>query len=142
MPKKKKPKKDKLSGFTWLRARVEKILDNSTVTDITEASIVGGLAILGALRLNDWKGALLGPISYKLATVSGGGMLDPSRMAGIAGLLLLGASVAGNPNVPPEEGGGQGFWEKSAQLKCKEGYVLDWNVAEGWHCKPIRGPPG
>ena len=77
----------------------------------------------------------------KLATSPGGGVHGAPQIVGLAGLLLLGACVSGDPTLPPEEGGGEGFWEKTASLQCREGYVLDWDIVKGWRCVPIRGPP-
>ena len=117
-------------------------MDRSTIKDVADVGLMGALAWLGYERFKDWKGALLGPVSLKLATTPGGGFAVPvSQVAGLAGLLLLGAAVSGAPGKPPEEGGGEGFWEKQAQLHCEEGYVLDWNAVHGWYCKPIHGPP-
>lgn len=141
---KKKPKKTRKHfkiNLERIARHIGKIVDNSSIKDIADATLMASLAYLGAQRFHDWKGAFIGPVAFKLATAPGGGTLDPSRLTGVAGLLFLGACVSSNPTGPPEEGGGPGFWEKAVQYHCQEGYVLDWNVAEGWHCKPVFGPP-
>lgn len=134
----KKPRKGfKRSQKEWeesISGHIGHILDNSTIKDIFDALIMGGLAYAGFNRLKTIEGALLGPISYKIAQSPS----LPAGIAGVSGLIFLGGLMSAGGGIPPEEGGGTGFWEKTTELKCKEGYVLDWNIIQGWHCKPMR----
>lgn len=69
-------------------------LQKQNPKDLAEVAIMVGLAYAGYETFKDWRGALLGPVSLKLAQTSGG-TLSPSQIAGIAGLSLLGVAIAG-----------------------------------------------
>jgi len=133
---KKKPRERVKKGFDTLLEWVK----TQNPKDLAELALMGGLAYLGYERFKDWKGALVGPISLKLALTPGGMGVPVSQVAGLSGLLLLGAAVSGGAGIPPQEGGGEGFWEKQTELHCEKGYVLDWNIRDGWYCKPMRQP--
>lgn len=60
------------------------IIDKSNVAQIVDALIYGGVAIQGALVMNDPRGALIGPIGLKLAQ-------SPNLIAGGAGIAVLAA---------------------------------------------------
>lgn len=115
---------------------IGKLIDNSNVKDVADIAIMGGLAYVGYNRTKRIEGALLGPVSYKVAQ----SMNLAAGIAGVSGLIFLGALMGAGATVPPEEGGGEGFWEKTTELHCEEGSILDWNIIDGWHCKLMRQP--
>ena len=103
--KKNKVKKIKKAARRHLKVSLErlaihlgKIVDNSSVKDIQEAGLNVALAFAGYDAFKNWKGALLGPVSLKLATAPGG-TPPVSQIAGIAGLSMLGLAM-----VTPWEG--------------------------------------
>jgi len=75
-----------------------KIVDNSSVKDIQEATLNIALAIAGYEAFHNWKGSLLGPVSLKLATTQGG-TPPVAQITGVAGLSLLGLAL-----ITPYEG--------------------------------------
>ena len=98
MPKNKKKNLKKVRkhfkfNLERLAKHLGKIADNTSFKDIQEIALNAGLAYAGYERFKDWKGALLGPVSLKLATAPGG-TPPVSQMAGIAGLSILGLAYA------------------------------------------------
>ena len=61
--------------------------------DLAEVALMGALAYAGYQTFKDWRGALLGPVSLKLATTTGG-TPPAAQIAGITGLGMLGVSAA------------------------------------------------
>jgi hypothetical protein len=68
-------------------SHIGKIIDNSNLRDVADAIIMGALAYLGFETFQDWRGAIVGPVGYKLATTMGG----TPPVSQITGLGLLGA---------------------------------------------------
>ena len=109
--RKKLTSKEIISAATNLTDKLPKALD---------ITVNLGLAYLGYQTFRDWRGALVGPVSYALAkspNIAG-------SIAGVGGLTILGLfSVAGEgiqhppqePMKAPEEIGGQ---------TCQQGYTL------------------
>jgi len=71
---------------------IGKIVDNSSIKDIAEASLTAALAYAGYQRFKGVGGALLGPVSLKLAQTPGG-ITSPSQIAGVLGLCTLGVAM-------------------------------------------------
>jgi len=113
-------------------AHLGKIFDNSNAREIIDMIAAMGSAYLGATTLNKYptRGALMGLISYKLATTEG----NLAQAAGLTGLLMLGAAW-GDPTEPGVEQ--QNFWSQAIKQKCPENSILEWNILKGWHCIPI-----
>jgi len=118
--------------------KLGKLVENSSLKDVTDFALMAGLAALGAKKFGTWEGSLLGPVSFKLATTqNAGGLTSPSQIAGVAGLAFLGASLAAHPmSIEPQNTALEAFWENVASKKCEEGYILEWNAIEGWVCVP------
>ena len=92
----KKPRKKKVKEPFWKKLNPElqhigkhigKIIDNSSLKDVTDVAMMGALAYLGYEHFKNPAGALIGPLGYKLATTMGG--QPPASQ--IAGLAILGA---------------------------------------------------
>ncbi|GAH91058.1 unnamed protein product, partial [marine sediment metagenome] len=74
--RKKKPKSKHGEGFTRTKKQWEnsfadhvgKIIDNSSLKDIGEFAVMGLLAVMTAERTGDIRGAVIGPLAFKLAT--------------------------------------------------------------------------
>lgn len=93
-----KPKKKKLKVpsklITWLQGQKADALKD-LVLDV-------GLAALGVKAFGSVEGALLGPVSLRLARTRGG--TPPiAQMTGVAGLVILGVANAGNKDRPGVE---------------------------------------
>jgi len=67
-----------------------------------DVGLNAALAYAGYEAFKDWRGALLGPVSLKLAQ-AGGGTPPISQIAGVAGLAFLGVSFAGSSLVNPSQ---------------------------------------
>ena len=65
------------------------VIDNSRAQDLVNAFLNIGLAYAGYEIFRDWKGALLGPISLKLATSNN----LAAGTAGVVGLASLGLAA-------------------------------------------------
>jgi len=73
---------------------IAKIAENTSLKDIQDIILNLGLAYAGYEALRDWKGAVLGPVSLKLAQTQGG--TPPiAQIAGVAGLSLIGVALLG-----------------------------------------------
>jgi len=97
MGKKKKAKKVRKSfkfNLERIARHIGKIIDNSNVKDVQEIALNIALAYAGYEALGDWKGALLGPISLKLAQTTGG-TPPVAQITGVAGLSLIGLALLG-----------------------------------------------
>ena len=70
-----------------LAKHLGKIADNTSFKDIQEIALNAGLAFAGYEAFHNWKGALLGPVSLKLATTQGG-TPPVAQITGVAGLSL------------------------------------------------------
>jgi len=113
-----------------LHARFESILKSLAphFPSIAEAALMGGLAYVGYSKFG-LEGALLGPVSLKLATAPGG-TIPVSQTAGLIGLGLLGLSFQKSPDILPPD----------LDNKCPEGYKLNHNLLYGWHCVKLGMP--
>ena len=95
------PKKKARKGFTrskkeWeksIAGHIGKLVDKLTAKDLIDISLNVGLAYAGYQVFKDWKGALFGPISLKLAQVEGG-TPPVAQSAGLAGLVTLGVALS------------------------------------------------
>ena len=87
MPKKrkKKPRQKLKKGLDVIMDWIQK----QKPKDLVDAALNVGLAYAGYETFKDWKGALLGPVSLKLAQTSGG-TPPVAQIAGVAGLSLIG----------------------------------------------------
>ena len=86
--KKKEPFWKKLGPeFKNIGDHIEKIIDNSSLKDVSDVAMMGALAYIGYQHFKSPEGALIGPLGYKLATTMGG--TPPASQ--IAGLAILGA---------------------------------------------------
>lgn len=65
--------------------------------DLAELALMGGLAYAGYERWKHWKGAIIGPVSLKLA-LAPGGTWHVSQLAGLAGLVNIGCAL--DVNIP------------------------------------------
>lgn len=90
---KKKPRKLAEKGLEafmdWLKKQKPK--------DLAELALMGGLAYAGYERWHHWKGAIIGPVSLKLA-LAPGGTWHVSQVAGLAGLVNIGCAL--DVNIP------------------------------------------
>ena len=98
MVKQKKQKKTKLAFWKKLGPEgqrvadhVGKIIDNSRIQEATDAIINLALAYYGVKAFGHIGGAIIGPISLKLATARN----DVAGAAGVAGLAALGLASTG-----------------------------------------------
>jgi len=73
--------------FKNIGDHIGKIIDNSSLKDVSDVAIMGALAYVGYQHFKSPQGALIGPLGYKLATTMGG--QPPASQ--IAGLAILGA---------------------------------------------------
>jgi hypothetical protein len=145
--KSRKKHSNKKSDSTFLKRPLDslalhigKIVDNSTVRDVAEVALMASLAYMGWERLGGLSGAVLGPISLKLATSPQNAI---SQIAGVGGLAFLGASygvTVPSENLDTNKTPFEAFWETAAKKQCPDGYILDWNVVQGWYCKPKTQP--
>ena len=132
MAKKKRARKGfNRSQKQWeesIAGHIGKVIDNLTAKDVIEAALMGGLAYL-AYQEFGWQGALIGPVSLKLATTPGGVGFPLSQAAGLIGLAAIGLAMQEPPEiVSPIEG------------ECPEGYKLSHNLMYGWHCVKLGMP--
>ncbi len=81
------------------REHFGKIIDNTNLQQWFDIGIMGGLALLGWDATDDPRGALIGPIGYKLATTMGG-TPPVSQIAGLGILALLGLLETGGEKIP------------------------------------------
>ena len=89
-------KKRKNKGRLKAEKVVEQFIDwikKQNPKDLAELALMGGLAYAGYEAFKDWKGALLGPVSYKLATAPGG-TPPVAQITGVAGLTTLGLALS------------------------------------------------
>jgi hypothetical protein len=146
MVKQKKQKKTKLAFWKTLGPEgkrvadhVGKIIDNSRIQEATDAIINIALAYYGVKAFGHIGGAIIGPISLKLATARN----EVAGAAGVAGLAILGVASTGrvqdivealiNPDIVLVDG--QRFEADQIvapsfspdfpyELTCPEGYTL------------------
>ena len=117
---------------------IGKVIDNSKLTDFIEFFIYAGLAYVGAEKLKDWRGALIGPIGLKLAT----SMNIVAGTAGIAILGVLGLASIGSFISPPRRENDQiviDVGEQTYPIHCErvgppgaEGEWRCWYPGLGW----------
>lgn len=138
LPKKKRKKRKPRKGFSrsakaWeesIASHIGHVIDNSSLKDISEAALMAGLSYFGYKEFGV-PGAVLGPVSLKLAMTPGGVGIPVSQTAGVIGLVSMGLAMQKEPEVvPPDEQGG-----------CPEGYKLSHNLFYGWHCVKMGMPP-
>ncbi|MBA7530981.1 hypothetical protein ES705_23192 [subsurface metagenome] len=146
MVKQKKQKKTKLAFWKKLGPEgkrvadhVGKILDNSRIQEATDGIINLALAYYGVKAFGHIGGAIIGPISLKLATARN----EVAGAAGVAGLACLGLASTGrvqdivealiNPEIVLVDGQRFGADEVVApsfspdfpyELTCPDGYRL------------------
>jgi len=132
MAKKRKPKKGfSRSQKAWeesIAAHIGKFIDKLTLKDVTEAGLMIGLAYAGYQEFG-LQGALIGPVSLKLATTPGGFGIPVAQTAGLLGLVALGLAL----QTPPEI-------VEPVDMECPDGYKLSHNLLYGWHCVKLGMP--
>lgn len=155
-----KEKKNKLAFWKKLgpegqrvSEHIGKIIDNSRLQGATDAIINLALAYYGVKAFGHIGGAIIGPISLKLATARN----EVAGAAGVAGLALLGVASTGrvqdivealiNPEVVLVDGQRFGRDQIVApsfspdfpyELTCPEGYTLKRGPSAAF-CIPNQG---
>lgn len=114
-----------------IATHIGKFIDRLTMKDLIELGLMGGLAYAGYKEFG-LEGALIGPVSLKLATTPGGMGLPVSQTAGLLGLVSLGLAMQTKPDVV-EPTGPEG-------QTCPDGYKLSHNLLYGWHCVKLGMP--
>lgn len=96
MVKKPRQVREKKVKSTFLQDPLDSIMthlglavDKMKLNDWADLGIIGALAYLGYDLSKDWRGMLIGPIGYKLATTMGG-TPPVSQIAGLTTLAVLG----------------------------------------------------
>lgn len=119
---------------------IHKILnDTKNLPALLDSAILFGCGLAGYEATKDYKGALAGMVSYKLATTEG----TISQGAGLIGLTIIGMAFTTKGVTPAIEGVPgvlDGYWEKKTGLTCEEGYHLEWDLVNGWNCIEDRQP--
>ena len=122
--KKKRKKKGRLKAKKILESFIDWIKKQKP-QDLAELAIMGGLAYAGYEAFHTWKGALWGPVSFKLAQTQGG-TPPVAQSVGVGGLavlgLALGADEQGGYKTPPI--GPQKEFILTFGEACPEGYSL------------------